>query len=1034
MYKLLPTSLLALLGWSAKFAALIVPLAGATLASAQVPQFPDLVEAPSPRVPVAASPVLDGATVVRQRQIVLQRELLESNWNSLRITPFPGVTAVARVVKLDRERDDAFIWIAQVEGDQAGSAVFSLYDDTLLGELRTSDRVFLFHANAAGAGTVSEVLAPTLSCRCGGAFEPHTQHPPSVNPQVVQPPGSANFTSGRPELDLLVVYTPGAVVASGGYSTLRARIGLRVGSTNLAFINSNANAEVRLAGVEEVNYSESTAGGGPNVLTTHLSRLQSTADSYMNNVHGLRDAHAADLVSLVVDGYGDSIGVAYLSVTSGPVGAEEWGFSVLSSQWLVLSPYTMAHELGHNLGLQHDRPNANTVPSWPWAYGYTLPPNGTSGTVMSYAGNRLPFFSSPDITYNGAALGVVDREDNVRAINWNATIVSAYRQRTPVAGSPETDDGLGFSCASADFNGDGFADLALGAPLENPTSSGTTDAAGAVNVIYGGPAGLTAAGNAFLSQDPADVPGDAESGDYFGSSLAAGDFNGDGYGDLAIGAWGENVGFGRDCGAVNILYGSATGLGTVNAQQWHQGTAGVPGDPEEFDYFGDPLAVGDFDADGYADLAVGVPFEDIGNIADAGSVYILYGSAAGLTASGAAAFDQEDPNIAGAAEDNDRFGYALAVGDYNGDGYGDLAVGSPTEDVDADNGCGVVDILYGSSAGLRSTGSVRFDQASPGIPGEREDADVFGSSLASGDFNGNGYDDLAVGAPFEDIGTLADAGGITVIYGSAAGLTSAGAQGIDQNTTNVPGTSEAYDNFGWSLTSADFNGDGRHDLAVGAYNEAVGSQLGAGAVNVFFGGGAALVMAGSQIWDQDSPGVPEDAQSGDQFGYSLTAGDFNHDGRQDLVVGVPEESVAGIAGAGAVTVLVGPLAGEAQFWHQLSESPSMTMSIGPLCVSAPTSITLAHGRPNATVRILASRTGGGPVATEAGFLLLSGSVRILKTMTLNHAGSAVGTLGYWQQSPVGSTVPGGSTVWLQAYDVANRVLSNGITTLTENCP
>ncbi|MEY2746945.1 MAG: hypothetical protein RL112_1987, partial [Planctomycetota bacterium] len=163
MYKLLPTSLLALLGWSAKFAALIAPLAGATLASAQVPQFPDLVEALSPQAPVAASPVLDGATVVRQRQIVLQRELLESNWNSLRITPFPGVTALARVVKLDRERDDAFIWIAQVEGDQAGSAVFSLYDDTLLGELRTSDRVFLFHANAAGAGTVSEVLAPTLS-------------------------------------------------------------------------------------------------------------------------------------------------------------------------------------------------------------------------------------------------------------------------------------------------------------------------------------------------------------------------------------------------------------------------------------------------------------------------------------------------------------------------------------------------------------------------------------------------------------------------------------------------------------------------------------------------------------------------------------------------------------------------------------------------------------------------------------------------------------------------------------------------------
>ena len=1043
MRKFWRNSLLLVLGWSAEAAPFVLPVTVASWANAQVGQFPELVVEVGARTATAVHPPqlpqVDGATIVRQRQVVLQRDLLESNWNSLRITPFPGVTAVARVVKVDRERDDAFIWIAQIEGDQAGSAVFSLYDDMLLGVLRTEDRVYWFQSTASGICKVSELAPSTETKQCGGGEHgSHAHGAPSVNPQSTESSNTANFTSGRPELDLMVAYTPRALAAAGSYSALRAKIGLEVGHTNLAYINSNANVELRLVTVVQQNYDEGPYGGTSDQYENHLHRLSGTSDGYLDQVHALRDDYGADLVSLIVDAVGttptgSNIGIAYFSVLSGPVGNEGLGFSILSQSSLG-SGSLLAHELGHNLGLHHDRAHATGTPSWPWAYGYNTPIGGYK-TVMYYQLGSFFYFSNPNISLGSIPLGVANSEDNVRAINSNAAIVSAYRQRTPVAGGPETDDNLGFSCTSADFNGDGYADLAIGAPFENPTSSASTAGGGAVNILYGGPTGLTASGNRFLSQDdPADIPGTVESSDWFGSSLAAGDFNGDGYADLAIGVPGETVGFIRHAGAVNILYGSASGLGTANAQIWDQGTAGVPGDPEERDYFGYALAVGDFDADGFADLAVGVPYEDIGSIADAGSVYILYGSTSGLAASGAAGFDQDNPDIAGAAEDNDRFGTALAVGDYNGNGYDDLAIGSPTEDVDADSGCGVVDILYGSSAGLRSTGAVRFDQASPGIPGTRESGDSFGQSLAAGDFNGNGFDDLAVGAPSEAIGTVTYAGGITVIYGSTSGLTSAGAQGIDQDSTNVPGIAEAGDHFGWALTSADFNGDGRDDLAIGVEGEAIGSQAAAGAVNVLFGGTSALVLAGSQVWDQDSPGMPEVAQSGDRFGYSLTAGDFNNDGLQELVAGVPNESVAGIAGAGAVTVLVGPLAGSAEFWHQLSESPSMTMNIGPLCASGPTPITISHGRPNALVRILASRTGGGPVHTEAGFLLLSSPIRVLKTMTLSHTGAATGTIGYWQPLTVGTSMPAGVNVWLQAYDVGNRVLSNGITTLTVNCP
>ena len=117
--------------------------------------------------------------------------------------------------------------------------------------------------------------------------------------------------------------------------------------------------------------------------------------------------------------------------------------------------------------------------------------------------------------------------------------------------------------------------------------------------------------------------------DYFASSLTAGDFNGDGCADLAIGVIGEDVPNGVDnAGAVHVLYGSAAiGLSTSFDQFWHQGHPGVPDDPEPSDWFGGALASGDFNADGYHDLAIGVPGEDVvtdgSAIADAGAVHVI---------------------------------------------------------------------------------------------------------------------------------------------------------------------------------------------------------------------------------------------------------------------------------------------------------------------------------------------------------------------------------------------------------------------------
>lgn len=388
-------------------------------------------------------------------------------------------------------------------------------------------------------------------------------------------------------------------------------------------------------------------------------------------------------------------------------------------------------------------------------------------------------------------------------------------------------------------------------------------------------------------QDTPGVP-DAESagaepGDRFGGTTISGDFDGDGFDDIATSSRTEEIAGFFDVGSVNVLYGAADGLTVDRAQLWHEGFGGLEGAPADADVFGSALAACDFDGDGRDELAIGVHGKDIGGTIDAGRVHVLYGTEAGLSIARYQHWDEGSTFGLSAPETSGLLGFALACGDFDADDYDDLAIGSPGAVFGVDGGS--VTVLYGSDLGLTNTRAEEWSQNTPDVGGSSEDGDFFGGALTTGDFNADGYQDLAIGVYGEDLPSGSNAGVVNVLYGTANGLSSSGSQFLSQD---FPGlycaAPEAGDHFGQALAAGDFNADGVDDLAVGSPGEDVGGTPDSGLVILFDGSASGLFpFAGDRHCVHSAAPLRE----GTEFGFVLTSGDLNADGIGDLVVGTP---------------------------------------------------------------------------------------------------------------------------------------------------
>ena len=299
------------------------------------------------------------------------------------------------------------------------------HEGLLFGHVESGNESFTIHPGPNGRTIVEKLDTDSFAPEWGhdaatfgrDKIPPMTGRDTNQEATLIPPPVTA--ADGTIQIDLMSVYTPQARAAAGGATQIQGRIQAAVDQANTAFINSNMTVRFSLAHTAEVAYNDSGN------IETDLNWV--TGNS---TVASWRNTYAADMVSLITSNGGGYCGIGWVQRNPG-AGFANHAFQVTALSCLPNS--TLAHEHGHNMGMEHDPASAgisSSGASYPWSFGHNV--NGVFRTIMSYnvcsiSCPRVLHFSNPDVLYNGHQTGLSDQRDNAHTGDLTAAIVAAFR-------------------------------------------------------------------------------------------------------------------------------------------------------------------------------------------------------------------------------------------------------------------------------------------------------------------------------------------------------------------------------------------------------------------------------------------------------------------------------------------------------------------------------------------------------------------------------------------------------------------------------
>lgn len=378
-------------------------------------------------------------TVVRSKNIIVDlRQLRNQQRRRISVPLFGRRSIVLNRSSLEQEKN-GLVWKGAIENQQDSSATFVIVGDVVTGNILTTGRT-MYQIRYLGNGVHSlQEIDRTKFPPEGNSTEPPAEanqdRPQKELLAAAAAPVTCN-TDPANEIDVLVVFTPATRVAANGLAAIQGDVLLAIQETNDSYNNSGIAQRVRLAHMEEVNYTES---GSSN---TDKNRLQNPTDGIMDNVHSLRNTFAADIVMLFVETL-DNCGEAFIM---NPVANafEKFGFAVVM-RTCATGNFSFGHELGHIMGARHnwEADSANNRP-FPFNHGFlrTNPSNNTTApwrTIMGVPTNnpataRIQNWSNPNVNFAGDPTGVATgsrQADNARTLNTTAPTVANFRCGLP---------------------------------------------------------------------------------------------------------------------------------------------------------------------------------------------------------------------------------------------------------------------------------------------------------------------------------------------------------------------------------------------------------------------------------------------------------------------------------------------------------------------------------------------------------------------------------------------------------------------------